>query len=252
MNYKTKLSLVIFFIFIINGYSQKSKGSPEWLVESFFTQKKFPEKSKYYMGEMLQFYDSPTIGARTPDTIETKIRELQHIESQVIYAISQSDQNTTVDWYCIINQDNTKWKINAIRRLALSPFVYMIYDSLQKNQNLPDSLIFMKNNIELMIKSDAKLKQYLVDNLNTFENIISFINQNKEEDAKEKLKKLFLDSYYRDDRFSGCIFFLIGGIIDNSVGFIYSKDSAKIPVMSPNEYIYIEKIIGNWYIFKTT
>ncbi|WP_297988985.1 hypothetical protein [uncultured Campylobacter sp.] len=45
---------------------------------------------------------------------------------------------------------------------------------------------------------------------------------------------------------------LIGGVTDNSVGFLRVQDEADLPQMSPSEFIMIEKIAPNWYLFKTT
>ena len=38
----------------------------------------------------------------------------------------------------------------------------------------------------------------------------------------------------------------------NSVGFLRVQDEADLPQMSPSEFIMIEKIALNWYLFKTT
>lgn len=50
----------------------------------------------------------------------------------------------------------------------------------------------------------------------------------------------------------GNFMLLIGGITDNSVGFLRVQDEADLPQMSPSEFIMIEKIALNWYLFKTT
>jgi hypothetical protein len=45
--------------------------------------------------------------------------------------------------------------------------------------------------------------------------------------------------------------FVIGGIMDNTVGFVYSP-SNKPPQISPSSYIWVEEIAAGWYLFRTT
>jgi hypothetical protein len=40
--------------------------------------------------------------------------------------------------------------------------------------------------------------------------------------------------------------------MDNEVGYLYVPDGIKPPEISPNDFIYVEYIIGNWYIYRTT
>jgi len=49
----------------------------------------------------------------------------------------------------------------------------------------------------------------------------------------------------------GSIEFTIGGVIDNTVGFIYSPKAAP-PEIDGWRYIWVEKIAAGWYLFRTT
>jgi hypothetical protein len=49
----------------------------------------------------------------------------------------------------------------------------------------------------------------------------------------------------------GSIEFIIGGVLDNSVGFIYSPKNAP-PEIDGWRYIWVEKIAAGWYLFRTT
>jgi len=45
--------------------------------------------------------------------------------------------------------------------------------------------------------------------------------------------------------------FVIGGITDNSVGFLYSEKRTP-PEISASEYIWVEDLGDGWYLFRTT
>ena len=44
----------------------------------------------------------------------------------------------------------------------------------------------------------------------------------------------------------------IGGVLDNSLGFLHAADPAAVPPVGPEEYIWIEPVGDGWYLFKTT
>ena len=46
--------------------------------------------------------------------------------------------------------------------------------------------------------------------------------------------------------------FTIGGILDNSVGFLYLVAPEAPPQIDPGEYIWVEQIAVDWYLFRTT
>jgi len=67
--------------------------------------------------------------------------------------------------------------------------------------------------------------------------------------VKEKLKSLHLSSLNKIDEKQ--IEIIIGGVTDNTVGFLYAPDN-KPPLLGPSEYIWVEKVADKWYLFRTT
>ncbi len=239
-----------------NKTSQKSdsspaKGSPAWLVEMFFKQKDFPDKLGYYTGEMQQMGDRPTIGSGIPANVVTTYRSLESDSMHAIYAINYRDTSNGQDWYCFLKRDNVVWKIEAVRCLALPGYVYMLLDSSKRMPPLPDSLRRVQNSLRLLTQSDEHLKQYLRDHLEQFMKLVSSSQADSIESRKlcDELNVLSCES---STEYKGCTFVTIGGIVDNTAGYIYAADGAKLPRMTPSEYIYIEEVLPHWYIFKTT
>jgi hypothetical protein len=54
------------------------------------------------------------------------------------------------------------------------------------------------------------------------------------------------------DDHPGIIEINIGGMLNNSVGFLYVPEGRMPPAMSSGGYIYIEKVMDHWYLYKTT
>jgi hypothetical protein len=50
---------------------------------------------------------------------------------------------------------------------------------------------------------------------------------------------------------SGAIEIMIGGVVDNSVGFLFVGEQAP-PPMSDDNYIWVEPIGDGWCLFRTT
>jgi hypothetical protein len=82
------------------------------------------------------------------------------------------------------------------------------------------------------------------------EQIVSLTNEGRSGEALSAAKKLFISSVAK--RASGCVEFIIGGIVDNSVGFMFVPDGLSPPPIDPSNYIYVEPAVDHWYVFKTT
>ena len=73
-------------------------------------------------------------------------------------------------------------------------------------------------------------------------------------DFREDYRKLFISSVdFGGYKFGGkCFNFLIGGILDNAVGFLFVKDKSDLPEMSERGIIMLREIGDGWYLYKTT
>lgn len=65
------------------------------------------------------------------------------------------------------------------------------------------------------------------------------------------VEQLDLYCIERDYMYESNIHFSKGGILDNSLGYIYAPDE-DVPPIDHGEYFYIERIDEHWYIYRTT
>ncbi|HET6991691.1 MAG TPA: hypothetical protein VFJ43_10225, partial [Bacteroidia bacterium] len=69
---------------------------------------------------------------------------------------------------------------------------------------------------------------------------------------KQLADKSLIRNFEYDKKYPGCIFYVIGGMVDNTVGYMYQPDPKKLPRITEKHYILIKSLGDGWYLFKTT
>ncbi|MDH3974479.1 MAG: hypothetical protein OEV42_09395 [Deltaproteobacteria bacterium] len=239
-----------FFIFGLLLISNTSSADEPEVLNEYFGPGGIKDKYSAYYGEMLEYYvEKPTLGENLPADVSVTYRKLSQTENRAVYAVLLSDGKQSQDWYVFLIKDKSNWKIEAIRGLALPGLFFLFLEELEKKTSRTQEEEWTYQNMLLTSKSDKYLKVFFRDNLNKFKEILKFFTTGDKERSKKTAKKLFLNSVYKD---GGVINFNIGGMIDNSVGFLYVPVDKSPPSMSPKDFIYIEQITDGWYIYKTT
>jgi len=270
--------LLLFFIaFVFAGnltYSQDY--TPMELSKLVFGKEKFPNLRKHSTGE----YKGHPNGLDLPKLSSRKFLLLGETNNKAVIAMTVLDTNGKgVDTYLHFEKDKI-WKLHAFRALALNGMTELINEELEKmtpqqldgltndpNKKkmspsldyrfelgniklqlaLDDSIInhFLKNKIEFERLKDEALKDVEIKNENSGTKLI--------EKLKPDYKKLFITSVsFGDTEFGNCLSFLIGGILDNTVGYLYVKDPKDLPVMNASNIIMLREIGNGWYLYKTT
>ncbi|CAN5204709.1 hypothetical protein BH09BAC4_BH09BAC4_40720 [soil metagenome] len=128
-----------------------------------------------------------------------------------------------------------------------------------------EDLEFKLGNARLIISSDDKLISYFQGKKNDFERIKELIIENDNhtkgdtsaveipKNLKDDYKKLFISFVpTKDYDFKNCIEFVIGGIGDNVVGYVYIPTKKDLPQMSADHIIMLREMGEGWYLYKTT
>lgn len=171
----------------------------------------------------------------------------------------ENNQITDVYFYL---QYNNGWKVSAVRLLALTGIIEQAYLGLKAKPNLTTEEKSLFANLKLTLSPDKELKVWFGENRVTL-NKLSVLLQAKSNktafyisrddkqfpEAAELLRKLNLST--ASVEVNGNVEFVIGGVTDNTVGFIYSP-SKNPPKISPAPYIWVEEVAANWYLFRTT
>lgn len=151
-----------------------------------------------------------------------------------------------------------RWTIHAGRSLALMGIPVRLRDALREKPSLTMEDQVILRNLELALSSDAELKLWFGDHrvqlemlrsrLESAESKVGGFNRRDDTDDGMLLKSIGLTLATNED---GLVRLTIGGMVDNEVGFLHAV-ATKVPPIDPSEYIWIEPLGDDWYLYKTT
>ena len=257
-------------------------GTPEWIVDSFFKQKEFPELARYATGEFAELYkSSPTLGSIVPATVTVSSRVIERDAQHVVFGVTMTDSNVTKEWYAYLRPDGGAFKLEAIRTLTLGGRFFETLVATEKAAlagRLNELGVQELDRSHLTIAADAELKNHFVSQKPLFEalakefagltaiDVVNFdgrvappgsieaqgVTIEQVSGLAAQLRALTLGAAIRKYRdCEGSLVFIVGGEGENQVGYLRAGPGAKVPKMSPQGFIYIEPIADGWYLFKT-
>ena len=243
--------LFLFFISAQTFSQQFSSGSPEWLVDMFFSKNNFPDKAEYLAGEMIEDANQKTVGEELNGEGEVSFHLIKSTNSTCVFAVEVQTENNIMDFYAFLGMDNDRWNIISVRKFLLPAFIYTVRDSLQNlNEFSKADSVFLLS-LKLFTASDRELKNYLSSNLEKFQELISLFAKNEKDRADLTLSSIGCNAIYKDNKYPGCTFIQILKFEDMEVGFIETADSNLLPAISFGEFVYLEEVVEGWFIYRT-
>lgn len=199
-------------------------------------------------------------------TFENSHENINIVGDNFAVARTRLSSPLALDVYFYLRHDKD-WKITSARALACTGPLNAIVNQLEKKAKLSDEENSTLKNLKLTLSPDADLKNWFKANKPALDSLVGdgdklaantsvmLSNSRAQEPSPEssaikaKLQALHLSSLSKvDDK---QIEIIIGGVTDNTVGFLYAPDN-RPPLVGPSEYIWVEKIADNWYLFRTT
>jgi len=242
------LNLLLFFCAVGPTYASEI---PQVLYDFFDPNSSF-DKGANYTGEMKEtFSTAKTLGEYLPPTLQKEFRLIDGQETRIVVGVSVHDDVNSEDWYVYLVKVEERWRISAIRTLSATGPIWQIVSILTSNTRKTPEEIWTLENAKLTLSSDSSLKQHLLKNLDKFEELINSIKASNQESVKELTRKLLIHTISKSSDLSE-IWCVVGGILDNTVNYLYLQPGGSVPQMSENENIIVERIAENWYLVKTT
>lgn len=279
---KIILTSIIFLTFTFIAFGQNVE--PLCLAKKIFSTDSIIQLKKYYTGE----YEGNPSGKDLQKGTITKFSLLEKKAKAAVVAMTLIDTTGKgIDTYLYFEKDKT-WKMNSFRSLAMTELIEAVRNELEimspeqianiikkseenkKSKNVSFASIeeynFLLGNAKLTLELDENIIKHFLKNQSEFERIknlaLAELEKSKvDNEISIKLVKKFEADYKKilihNVSFGGyelgnCVNFLIGGILDNTVGYIYIRDKKDLPVMSDGRVIMIKEIENGWYIYKTT
>jgi hypothetical protein len=214
------------------------------------------EARELLTGEALSHWSTETIGpfVGTPDTLITISKG-----ASVARVPVTAPNGEVKDFYFYLERD-PGWKIAAMRSLALPGVLYMVRDMEPADVAATPGGAYMVENARLTLLSDSELRSWFAKHSDELSRIAALVGESpndrhrvepaesNETPIAKGLRGLALSSARRLPNGAEIV---VGGIIDNSVGFLCLRSGAPPPI-SPSRYIWIESLGGGWYLFRTT
>jgi hypothetical protein len=214
------------------------------------------EARKLLTGEA-SAWDVPTFGKLSPSTDKVELLA----DNSAVGRVQWFGENDYVaDLYFYLLNDHG-WKIHTMRRLALTGIVEMAYQGLKAKSTLTSEERETMENAELVLASDATLKQWFANHHSQLDSLRSMMSQLPKQirsvsrtdethtQIAKQLSNLNVSVVERSP--AGNLEVVIGGMTDNTVGFGFSPQN-KPPAIDPSNYIWVESVGAGWYLFRTT
>lgn len=164
--------------------------------------------------------------------------------------------------YLYLTKVGENWQIHTIRSLALPRFLWDLKDDLAATPNRSADSEAMYQNLLLTTRSDGELRNWFFDHKQELDEmrVLTPVFEKFSEDGmsnrrlsnsartNDLVAALHLNYAEMED---GNFNVSVGGILDNSVGFLYA-DAENVPKISPSEYIWVEPLGDGWYLYRTT
>lgn len=279
MKYSKFVFSIIFLLFSVNiAFSQNIE--PLQLAKLIFTHNSELDIEKHSIGE---YKGEPSWKDFLPETkAEFELLE-QTLDKAIVGMTLTNEKGDGFDSYLFFVKDNSVWKMSNFRALAQTGIVEQMVNSFGKlSEKEIEKLIKTKDSVNPNAIFESREEfDFTLGNAKLIidfdKNIIAHFNKNKPEFERLKdeiLNKIkipkdeqnaFLKTLQNDYRklhisaistdyigLENCIDFIIGGIGDNLVGYIYVLDKKDLPKMDPSSIILIKEIGNGWYLYKTT
>lgn len=269
----------ILFLLVVHACTAQSPAdtlSPRRVVEKYVSVNGFPEKLRHFCCEMYHEWMAPqTLGQQLAPSVNREIKVLYEDTGRAVISVWFHDSITTMDVYFYL-QHRQVWTVYAVRSLAMKTIAKK---ELKRLDSIPleqrgksytkatgHTWKFDYDNTSLWGSSDTTLALYFYTHKKQFAEIEKArakkypLGANDsayqvvitDEKLRKKADKLLIRDIIVDKNAPGTVLYLLGGVLDNSVGYLYQPDPSKVPNISAGYFILIRPLGNGWYLYKTT
>lgn len=260
----------------VAAQSPRDTLSPYRVVEKYVSVKGFPDKLRFFCCEMYHEWAAPkTLGEQLAPTVQREVHLLYQDTSRAVVTVWLHDSITSMDVYFYL-QHREVWTVYAVRSLVMKAEAEK---ELQRLDSIPSkqrgkaykekwghTWKFDKDNVGLWSSSDSGLAVHYYKNADRFSELEK-LRQKKypiqktdsvyksvmhDKKISKKADAVLIRDILVDPHAPGCVLYFIGGILDNSVGYMYQPDPALVPKPTAGYFILIRPLGNGWYLYKTT
>ena len=206
---------------------------------------------------------------------QTELLLLDKKDGKALVSLEVSKENQGENWYLYLTQKQYEWRLDTMRSLALTGMYQQIITSYEdateeQRQVMREHLgnaqfNMMYRTAKLITATDSKIAQHFFDNKDRYQDLLVRVRRyeiisggtlqmsDHDKDVMNELAISFTSTGdYAGVECDNCYFFLIGGMVDNAVGYAYIPYEEEVPFPDGREFIMFRSLGDGWYIYKTT
>jgi hypothetical protein len=276
---KTRIAyLLVAALLTLNVTAQSPRDtlSPHRVVEKYVSTKGFPDKLRFFCCEMYHEWAAPkTLGEQLAPSVKREVHLLYQDTGRAVVTVWLHDSITSMDVYFYL-QHREVWTVYAVRSLVMKAEAEK---ELLRLDSIPEKLRgktykqkwghtwkFDHDNVSLWNSSDSGLATYYYSHADDFRALEKLRQQKyplapddsvyktvmNDKKIRKKADALLIRDIIVDKHAPGTVLYFIGGILDNSVGYMYQPDPMKVPKPNAGYFILVRPLGNGWYLYKTT
>jgi hypothetical protein len=164
-----------------------------------------------------------------------------------------------VDAYFYLRREKgSVWKAYAGRAQGFL-LTQMLREEFRKIKNLSNEQKRQLANMELVLSTDADLKSWFQSNRKEFDALVTLSKGKAKKSTYVRLDDLKINRVVAKLHLSSASFdidgrlnAIVGGILDNGVGYMFEPNSENVPNIDDSEFIWVEPLGDDWYLFRAT
>jgi hypothetical protein len=167
-------------------------------------------------------------------------------EKAAAHLVFKGADGAESDAYFYLERADGAWRVSAFRQMAMTDISYVLLREMNKQPTLSPADQDEKRNLELLLSSDRQLRAWFAANRPALDALAQSPERSAATEARLKALGVRSVEKVRDQTV-----LTIGGAVDNTVGFLRAGPSGP-PTISPSEFIWVEPLGEDWYLFRAT
>ena len=265
--------LLSFFLFMATAAAADSVVELS-ILQEFFSQKGMENRSTRLTGAALEeFSRRPMVGEYLPKNATTEFRLLVENETMAIYEAVVEHDGLAEMRSAFFQRGPLGSKLEAIKSLHIPPYLAAVeYPRLLALKGRSAAQGARLAQLQRLFMTTAAFKEYFNQNRPTYEALVRLLETGKTEEAEAAAKAAALVGVrlYGASKSEGEMALLdstvsgkgqekssqlgsevrISGFLDSIVGLFHLPPGVSPPLMSAQDYIFVEALDDNWYLFR--
>lgn len=244
------------------------------ILQEFFSPEGMESRSTRLTGEALEeFSRRPMVGEYLPKNATTEFRLLVESETAAIYEAVVDRDGRAEMWSAFFQRGPLGSRLEAIKSLHIPPYLAAVeYPRLLAQQGRSAAQEARLAQLQRLFMTTAAFKEYFNQNRSTYESLAHLLETGKTEEAQAAAQAAALVGVrlYGASKSEGEMALLdstvsskgqagsnqlgsevrVSGFLDSLFGLLHLPTGVSPPPMSAQDYIFVEAIDENWYLFR--